>query len=90
MGPNGKPTPLATNMPRPTASTSPNNPTPTTTLRPNATATRQAVATSVKLVTPRVEDFPITPSHEFFKWLGESLKGLNNSVNCKWTATRFS
>lgn len=60
-----------------------------TTLRPNGTATRQAAATTVKVATPRVEDFPITPSHDFLKWLGESLKGLNSSVNCKWTGSYF-
>ncbi|KAI6133241.1 hypothetical protein EDD16DRAFT_1530688 [Pisolithus croceorrhizus] len=43
-----------------------------------------AVATSVPIKTaaaPRVEDFPVTPSHDFLKWLSDSLKGLNNSVN---------
>jgi len=29
----------------------------------------------------KVEDFPVSPSHEFLKWLTESLKGLNSSVN---------
>lgn len=87
MGPNGKPTPPATNPPRPAVSTALNNTTLTTPLRPNGTATRQAVATTVKVATPRAEDFPITPSHDFLKWLGESLKGLNSSVNCKWAET---
>ncbi|KAF8167830.1 hypothetical protein B0H34DRAFT_683221 [Crassisporium funariophilum] len=27
------------------------------------------------------EDFPEAPSHDFLKWLSDSLKGLNNSVN---------
>ncbi|KAI9572769.1 hypothetical protein HD554DRAFT_2285310 [Boletus coccyginus] len=81
VGPNGKPTPPATNPPRPAVSTALNNPTLTTPLRPNGTATRQAVATTVKVAAPRAEDFPITPSHDFLKWLGESLKGLNSSVN---------
>ncbi|KAI6000208.1 hypothetical protein F5J12DRAFT_724158, partial [Pisolithus orientalis] len=30
--------------------------------------------------TPCVEDSPVTP-HEFLKWLSDSLKGLNSSVN---------
>jgi hypothetical protein len=25
-----------------------------------------------------------TPSHEFLKWLGDSLKGLNSSANGEW------
>ncbi|KIJ68628.1 hypothetical protein HYDPIDRAFT_179700 [Hydnomerulius pinastri MD-312] len=49
--------------------------------RVNGTAARPAVTTVAKVVAPRVEDFPITPSHDFLKWLSESLKGLNNSVN---------
>jgi len=81
VGANGKSTPPATNTPRPAVNTSLNNPIPTTTLRSNGTSTRQAVTTTVKVATPRVEDFPITPSHDFLKWLGESLKGLNSSVN---------
>ena len=26
-------------------------------------------------------DDPVPPSHDFLKWLNDSLKGLNNSVN---------
>ncbi|PBL00440.1 hypothetical protein ARMGADRAFT_982585 [Armillaria gallica] len=29
----------------------------------------------------KVDDYPVAPSHEFLKWLNESLKGLNTSVN---------
>lgn len=50
--------------------------------RPNGTVARPPATTVAKIVAPRVEDFPITPSHDFLKWLSESLKGLNNSVNC--------
>lgn len=89
MGPNGKPTPV-TNIPRPPASTSPINSTPTITLRPNGVPTRQASVATVKAATPRAEDFPITPSHDFLRWLGESLKGLNNSVNCEWPRPIFT
>ncbi|KAG6381372.1 hypothetical protein JVT61DRAFT_5786 [Boletus reticuloceps] len=81
VGPNGKPTTPATNTPRPAVNTTLNNPTPVTTLRINGTATRQAVAATMKAATPRVEDIPPTPSHDFLKWLGESIKGLNTSVN---------
>lgn len=90
VGHNGKPTLPTTNTPRPAVNTSPNTPTPTTILRSNGTATRQAVATTAKVASPRVEEFPITASHDFLKWLGESLKGLNSSVNCKWTEACFS
>jgi PERQ amino acid-rich with GYF domain-containing protein len=31
--------------------------------------------------TPKVDDFPAPPSHDFLKWLSDSLKGLNSSVN---------
>ncbi|KAG9314550.1 hypothetical protein JVU11DRAFT_5350 [Chiua virens] len=82
VGPNGKPSP-PTNTPRPTVNTNPasSNPAPAIVLRPNGTPARQAATTTVKVATPRVEDFPVTPSHDFLKWLGESLKGLNSSVN---------
>ncbi|KAF8634404.1 hypothetical protein AX15_000856 [Amanita polypyramis BW_CC] len=30
---------------------------------------------------PKVDDFPPTPSHDLLRWLTDSLKGLNNSVN---------
>ncbi|KAF8446148.1 hypothetical protein L210DRAFT_840512 [Boletus edulis BED1] len=81
VGPNGKSTTPATNIPRPAVNTTLNNPTPVTTLRTNGTVTRQAVAATVKAASPRVEDIPPTPSHDFLKWLGESIKGLNTSVN---------
>jgi len=46
---------------------------------------QSASRTAASVVRPppshKVEDFPITPSHEFLKWLSESLKGLNSSVN---------
>lgn len=31
--------------------------------------------------TPKIDEFPPAPSHDFLRWLTESLKGLNNSVN---------
>ncbi|KAH7929382.1 hypothetical protein BV22DRAFT_1057157 [Leucogyrophana mollusca] len=49
--------------------------------RPTGTATR-VVPSTVKAPAPsRVDDFPVTPSHDFLKWLSDSLKGLNTSVN---------
>ncbi|KZT06209.1 uncharacterized protein LAESUDRAFT_736963 [Laetiporus sulphureus 93-53] len=56
---------------------------------PSAT-TRSTSATAVptrpptvpiKVATPKAEEFPAPPSHEFMKWLADSLKGLNSSVN---------
>ncbi|KAL0950663.1 hypothetical protein HGRIS_007448 [Hohenbuehelia grisea] len=47
-------------------------------------ATRPTVAAAVAKSVPasaRVEDYPVTPSHDFLKWLSDSLKGLNSSVN---------
>ncbi len=31
--------------------------------------------------TTKPDEISVTPSHEFLKWLGDSLKGLNNSAN---------
>ncbi|KAH7883792.1 hypothetical protein F5I97DRAFT_1813828 [Phlebopus sp. FC_14] len=50
--------------------------------RVNGGTTRAPTATVAKVAGPsRVEEFPVTPSHDFLKWLTESLKGLNSSVN---------
>ncbi|KAI5991600.1 hypothetical protein EDD15DRAFT_2388561 [Pisolithus albus] len=89
VGANGKaatpvaapPRPAAT-IPATAAATGP----PAVASRQNGAATRPAtaVATSAPIksvATPRVEDFPVTPSHDFLKWLSDSLKGLNSSVN---------
>lgn len=41
------------------------------------------VMSSIKLVSPapKIEESP-APSHDFLKWMTDSLKGLNASVNC--------
>ena len=31
---------------------------------------------------PKADDTPVAPSPEFMKWLNDSLKQLNSSVNC--------
>ncbi|KAH7914466.1 hypothetical protein BJ138DRAFT_1143807 [Hygrophoropsis aurantiaca] len=46
-----------------------------------ATAVRTVPPTIKSSAQPRIDDFPVTPSHDFLKWLTDSLKGLNNSVN---------
>jgi len=81
---------LAAVPPRPVVSA----PTSTATGAPTATGSRQngtatmrpataVIATAPKpAASPRVEEFPIIPSNDFLKWMAESLKGLNNSVNC--------
>ncbi|KAJ6626887.1 hypothetical protein B0H10DRAFT_463165 [Mycena sp. CBHHK59/15] len=49
--------------------------------RSNGVAAPRAVPAPVKAAPPpRVED-PATASHEFLRWLSDSLKGLNSSVN---------
>lgn len=39
------------------------------------------ITTTVKLAPAKVEEPPSPPSHDFLKWMTDSLKGLNNSVN---------
>ncbi|TFY70062.1 hypothetical protein EVJ58_g7 [Rhodofomes roseus] len=43
-----------------------------------APSPRPATATKAS---SKVDEFPTPPSQEFMKWIAESLKGLNNSVN---------
>ncbi|KAF8973854.1 hypothetical protein BDZ97DRAFT_1777173 [Flammula alnicola] len=38
-------------------------------------------ALKTRPVANKQDDFPETPSHDFLKWLSDSLKGLNSSVN---------
>ncbi|KAG7450136.1 uncharacterized protein BT62DRAFT_961749 [Guyanagaster necrorhizus] len=46
------------------------------------TAIRPAPTPAPKPATGgKMGDYPVAPSHEFLKWLNESLKGLNSSVN---------
>lgn len=89
VGANGKAATPVVAPPRP-AATAPGSAaatgSPAAASRQNGAATRPAtaVATSVPIksvATPRMEDFPVAPSHDFLKWLSDSLKGLNSSVN---------
>jgi len=57
---------------------------PASSSRPgNATpiSPRPAVTPKPATATPKTEDAPVNPSHEFLRWLGDSLKGLNSTVN---------
>ena len=49
--------------------------------RANGPSTSRPTTAPKPSATPKVEDFPAAPSHEFLKWLNDSLKGLNPSVN---------
>ncbi|KAL4068250.1 hypothetical protein V8B97DRAFT_876507 [Scleroderma yunnanense] len=88
VGANGKPSTPAAAPSRPAmpppASTVTAAP-PAAGSRQNGIAVRPAPAVTAAppkpAPSPRVEDFPITPSHDFLKWLSDSLKGLNSSVN---------
>ncbi|KAH6916760.1 hypothetical protein BKA70DRAFT_311024 [Coprinopsis sp. MPI-PUGE-AT-0042] len=73
---------VATPAARPTSTTVSSVPA-TTSKAPVLTTTRSAasVARPAASSSAKVEDFPITPSHEFLKWLSESLKGLKSGVN---------
>jgi len=44
-----------------------------------ANGLRSSTTSTVKATS--VEDHPVAPSHDFLKWLSDSLKGLNSSVN---------
>ena len=57
---------------------------PTTTARNGNTTPSirpPAVPAAIKLATTPKDDAPTAPSHDFVKWMAESLKGLNTSVN---------
>ncbi|KAJ7480189.1 hypothetical protein B0H11DRAFT_2280849 [Mycena galericulata] len=49
--------------------------------RGNGVAAPRAAPAPVKPPAPRIEEQPATASHEFLRWLNDSLKGLNSSVN---------
>ncbi|KAF8640558.1 hypothetical protein AX17_000220 [Amanita inopinata Kibby_2008] len=84
VGPNGKPTAVSAKPHPPTSSTT--SPVTAHTPRVNGSSTARPSATVVPMksassAAPRIDDFPAAPSHEFLRWLTESLKGLNNTVN---------
>ncbi|TFK30716.1 hypothetical protein FA15DRAFT_608163 [Coprinopsis marcescibilis] len=49
-------------------------------IKPSVIRTAAAVARPA-VIPGKIDDFPISPSHEFLKWLSESLKGLNSTAN---------
>ncbi|KAG1757349.1 hypothetical protein EDB19DRAFT_1657020 [Suillus lakei] len=52
--------------------------------RPNGITVRsvsQTVPKATAATPSRVDDTPVTSTHDFFKWLSDTLKGLNHSVN---------
>ncbi|KAF7340057.1 GYF domain-containing protein [Mycena venus] len=49
--------------------------------RVNGVAAPRPAPPPAKAPAPRVEDHPAIASHEFVRWLNDSLKGLNSSVN---------
>ncbi|KAJ7139677.1 hypothetical protein C8R44DRAFT_309565 [Mycena epipterygia] len=55
--------------------------TSTSTSVPRANGVPRAAPAPAKAPAPRVEEYPATASHEFLRWLNDSLKGLNSSVN---------
>ncbi|CCM01314.1 uncharacterized protein FIBRA_03363 [Fibroporia radiculosa] len=95
VGVSGKVAGPAASTNKPTASTSvsstkvvPNlSPVPTVPVPPvmarasSTSAISSRPANPPKVVSTKTDDFPAPPSQEFLKWLSESLKGLNSSVN---------
>ncbi|KAJ3910413.1 hypothetical protein F5879DRAFT_929457 [Lentinula edodes] len=84
VGPSGKQTPVATTPTRPPATPTAAAAVSTTSItRVNGAATRPTPTPVSKapVNSAKVDDFPIAPSTDFLKWLAESLKGLNNTVN---------
>ncbi|PFH54735.1 hypothetical protein AMATHDRAFT_277 [Amanita thiersii Skay4041] len=88
VGANGKPAAPAAvtsaKTPIPSASAVISSSTPSS--RHNgASNSRIAVASAppkpTSTTTPKADDFPTAPSHEFLRWLTDSLKGLNHTVN---------
>lgn len=51
--------------------------------RPNGMTARSTSQTFTKAAAApsRVDDTPVTSTHDFLKWLSDTLKGLNSSVN---------
>lgn len=65
----------------PPSSARPGNGTP---VSPRPPGTPKSAAAPLK-----PEEIPVNPSHEFLRWLGDSLKGLNSSVNCESFSSRL-
>ncbi|KAE9409327.1 hypothetical protein BT96DRAFT_962438 [Gymnopus androsaceus JB14] len=82
VGPSGKQTSATTPPARPPVAPTPIASSSTATARVNGTAARPAApASKAPTNNAKVDEFPIAPSGDFLKWLAESLKGLNSSVN---------
>ena len=83
VGPSGKQTSATTPPARSPVAPTPAASSSTATARVNGTAARPAPTPASKAPTnnAKVDEFPIAPSGDFLKWLAESLKGLNSSVN---------
>ncbi|KAG9223155.1 hypothetical protein CCMSSC00406_0000156 [Pleurotus cornucopiae] len=82
VGPSGKAVPgAAPARPpiTPAASHAPAAPAPTP--RPNGITTTRPSAASVAKAASKIDDYPVNPSHDFLKWLSDSLKGLSSTVN---------
>ena len=88
---------ISPSVARPAAPTTPSKPTPVASVvsTPSRTVASPArsngvvtVASKVAASIPKIEETP-APSSDFLKWLSDSLKGLNNAVNCKFHI-RFS
>ncbi|KAF9269924.1 hypothetical protein L218DRAFT_952115 [Marasmius fiardii PR-910] len=81
VGPSGK---AVTPAPRPAQPTSTAS-SPSVPRTNGATTTNPTIARSVPPAgnKPSVPapDFPLPPSNDFMRWLGDNIKGLNNSVN---------
>jgi PERQ amino acid-rich with GYF domain-containing protein len=52
------------------------------TVRTNGPTASRLISAPKSASIPRVDETPVPPSHDFLKWLSDSLKGLNSSVNC--------
>ncbi|KAK7064621.1 GYF domain-containing protein [Favolaschia claudopus] len=72
-------TPVATPA-RPSVAPTPSA-TGTSVPRANGVPTPRPAPVPAKAPAPRVEEPPAAASHEFLKWLNDSLKGLNSTVN---------
>ncbi|EAU92624.1 hypothetical protein CC1G_01669 [Coprinopsis cinerea okayama7 len=84
VGASGKPSTPVGSAPRPAATVISSVPAGTSSMKtttPSTTRSAASVARPSPAPGAKVEDFPVSPSHEFLKWLSESLKGLNSSVN---------
>ncbi|KAG2350609.1 hypothetical protein BDR05DRAFT_954714 [Suillus weaverae] len=88
VGANGKtnapvPIPVPASVPVRSAATPSGSTQVAPTPRPNGIAVRSTSQTVTKATatSSRVDDTPVTSTHDFLKWLSDTLKGLNHSVN---------